>query len=375
MSAEALNALADPVTHDPQSTFVSEGLLGVASSSSKNLVACLPDSAILGLARSATTTPKPNDFLKTAQEGNVTVEDKDGWLVLTPKDRTKAALEQMNRKAARSLYGVLMAKGYARLQQQAQFALSLGPIPRSSNFGITTLKLINPFVASDLTENIVSQASMFQLLALFPAELFEGTRPEAKFNVGALTDAQRACCERLTFGAERGGGIIGEGDMMSIGISDSREGPDPVSAPGLKDEPTESMPNGLPVDGTVTLKFKPEELVAASIKSGRGSQFLSAGALGGLFAFQNKETDPTLAGKILQYDTFYEAQGFEVTLARQFAKGFGGEGTFTDAWLKPGAVAVAYDGLSTAFKDAVAKAKAEMANTTLRFGRNEPPPY
>ena len=219
------------------------------------------------------------------------------------------------------------------------------------------------------------QAPLYQFLGTLDSGLFEGTMPETKLNVAGLTQPQKTYLERIAFGPDGFGGIIGEGDFMSVSVSDSPTDRPERPMPGLQDEPTEMMPNGLPVQGIVGLKFKPAEFVKAHIKGTRGGQFLTAGGLGGTMAFQGAQNIPELASKIPTFDSFTEAQGFEIKLTREFVKGKSQDSDYTDAWVKPGALPVLFDGLSATFKDAVAKAKSSMASSTIRLGGQEPPPF
>ena len=65
----------------------------------------------------------------------------------------------------------------------------------------------------------------------------------------------------------------------------------------------------------------------------------------------------------------------EHLVLREFVKGHQQQSDYTDAWIKPGALPVLFDGLSTKFKDAVAAAKADMGRSAVRFGQQEKPPF
>lgn len=376
LSPEALSYFADPVVHDPQSSFASEALLGAASAANKDLVACLPDSVLPRLARASIKSTTAGALLKDLHSGGCEITDADGWLVVTPRDRIRALAQQMNRAAAKKLYSAVIGKGYARLHQLAQFAQSMGTVPQVNNFGVTTLKIIDPYAADALVSELDIQPTMLQFLGTLDATTFEGLNPEFKLGVINASSAQKGYLERMAFGADRLGGIIGDGDFTAISMSSGQPNEaDPMTKPaGLHTEPTETMPNGLPLEGQVTINFKPQEVVQAFVKGRRGGQFLTAGGLGGNLAFQETMTAPEFAGKLTSFDSFYEAKGLTLDVWTQFTKAGPSHSEFSDAWIVPGTTAVAFGGLSASFRDAVAKSKEEMGKARFHFGNTEKPP-
>lgn len=373
LTSAALGILVDPVDTDPQSTFVSEGLLAAAHANSVNLVAALPDSVILPMARETIKDSKTSAFVNALSSLKVNAVVEDGFLVLTPADRLKMGLDQMDREAAGRLFGPVLKRGYARLFELAQFSTSLGPTPRTANFGFVALRLLDPFVAENLQMGMLEQPFLYRFLGTLDASFFEGARPELAFQLGTLTPLQRTLLEKVAFASDGMGTVIGEGDFVGISISDGPDDPAP-SAPSLKDEPTEVMPNGLPGVGRVTLKFKPEQMAKGIVTGQRGGQFFTPGSLGGHFAFQEKQASPNFDFKIVAFDGFIESQGFIVTVTTEFTQGRVRDYTYADAWLKPGAVRVNFDALSPEFRAGVEKAKQEMSRSNFHIAGDGPPP-
>ena len=374
MSQAAYNMLIDPVTYDPVSTFISEGLMSSASNARRDLVALVPDSVIPRLSRTSIKNVPATEYLKDLSQGGCKVQDTDGWLVVTPKDRFRMQSTQMNRSAAKKLYSAVASKGYARLYQLAQFAQSLGSVPLLNNFGVTTLKVIDPYVAETLSDDLQTQPTVLQFLGTLDASVFEALKPEYMVRMAGLNNAQKALMDKLVYGADRMGGIIGEGDFVGISIDDGPNGNAPTQTPDLAQEPTESMPNGLPLDGQVMLEFKPAELVRAAVKASRGGEFVTAEQLGSHIALQSTLADPSFAGKLPTFDSFIAAQGYAVTVKPQFTRQSNGSYDFNDAWTVPGALPVPFSSLDAGFRDAVEKSREKMSSTKFSFGNGEKPP-
>lgn len=374
LSAAALSALADPGRQDPLSFFVSDGVLAVAHATGSNLVALVPDSAVLPLAQASIKDPKASQFALSLAEAKVRATKEGGWLTFSPSDPLSIAATQMDRAAAARLFAPVHQKGYARLNEVAKFALSLGPNPQGNNFGVTALKVLDPFVADTLTTALQDNAALFQFLGTIQPEVFEATNPRVVYSVGNLAPNQKTLLEKVAYGGDRFSGIIGEGDFIGISISDGPEDAPQESGPSLRNEPTESMPNGLPVQGEITLKFAPRELVKASVTGQRGGQFMTAGMLGSHLSFKDRTQDPEIAAKLTSYDSFLEAVGFDIELKTEFVRGAPQTNNYLDSWLKPGGIALKYESLSESFRDAVAKAKDSMAGNRIGFGQGEVPP-
>ncbi|MBS1723910.1 MAG: hypothetical protein JSS66_13260 [Armatimonadetes bacterium] len=375
ISKEALALLSDPVRNDPQSTFVSEALLSSAKALHRDLVASLPDEVVLPLARALNQPVKAGQVWDKVQEAKARVAELDGCILASPLDRIASASKQMDRAAAGRLLGVLTSKGYPRLYDLAKYSQSfaIGLVP--DNLGLITLQTVDPFAQAAFVAAFEQRPALLQFLGTFNPTVFEGLNKNNDMTVASLSPPQRAYLERDAYGPDGFGGIIGLGDFVGISINSGDSPPQEPKGPSLADEPTEAMPNGLPLEGKVGLTFSPMGAVQGLFKNARNGQFLTAGALGGMRAMQANNSVPELAGKMLQYDSYVPAQGFKVTLQREFVKGANAKNDYEDFWLPSGATAVAFDKLPSDFLDAVKKAQEEMSKAGMHFGGrgNKPP--
>ncbi len=377
LSAEALACLSNPSQSDPQSTFCSDLVLGAVKAAGVNFVGSLPDAALVPLARVAVTGCKPSSVWNGLSSNLTRLQLSDGWIVATPADRLEQSAEQMDRNAATALFGTIVRRGYPRLYDLAKFSLSLGQNPKTTNFGVVVLKLLDPYAASDLSHNIGSNPQLFQFLATLGENAFNRSTGETKFQILGMNSEQRRDMEAVAFGGDTIGGIIGQGDFVGISVTDG-PGPSPSreAGPTLANEPTEAMPDGLPALATITLQFTSADLVFAAVSGSRGGEFLSAEGLGTMQSAQSSGRFQDVDLKIPGFDRFTAAQGNSIVMTREFIAGRPAVSNYADGWLVPGSSTVTFDKLPSGFRNAVAKAKDEMSKgRTVRFGPGQRPPH
>ncbi|MBS1714851.1 MAG: hypothetical protein JST30_11010 [Armatimonadetes bacterium] len=375
LSREALAALADPVRTDPQGTFVSEALSALSKQSGLDIVAALPDTVIMPIAKALAKGGKVADLFPALNTGKASMTHEGDWAVLTADDWLVSRTSQMRRASAKTLYGAVVSKGYARLQELSRFAASLGTVPDSTNFGIVTLRAIEPFVAEDLQFPMDQNPGLYQLLGTLDRQVFDNPKPETVFRIGTMSQAQIAMLERTVYGQSTGGSIFGEGDFIGIGIS-TGEGDRPQEPPadGLHNEPTEAYPQGLPAMGEFRLKFTPMDSVYASIKGTRGGRFMTAEGLAQMEALSENDRIPDLQSKMLKFDQFRPSLTTLVESHLTFGNKSVHRGDFSDVLLPENTKSGAFNDLPQKFREAVAASKAQMREGIAIGGRGPKKP-
>ena len=280
-SSEAARAIAsDPEKYDPLSTFVADGIIGVARQRHENVAAVIDERTILPLASSIGKkgmNPRAIDNLRAW--GSQASDEGKGWLVLRVKQPDRADEVRCDRHALRTMLDAARSKGRLTLDDAADYSLTSerfneNPIPQAylavvlDKQGATTLEQNDKY------------------LLRFYGSLDQGQRNNAEhLSLGRLTAFQTDLLEKMVYGSN--GNLQEEmtqpmqpdenGEYLNMWNTTARE-------------PTVSLGNGIPPTGYVKITLANNHAILAHMHYGdwdQGYQTYEPSSLGWMIAGQN----------------------------------------------------------------------------------------
>lgn len=256
LSARQRELILDPAGHDPLSFLVSDGFLCLADVNHSNLAACPTESMANNYLEPGTSGFKLASFVRTLRHMGLTVTRSDGWVVATPSDPA----EEWRRRMNRELLGQCVQEG-----------------DRSGCISIETAGKLAASERADRDSVLPNYYHMFgekydpyhgrdrHLLrfydSLTPSQLSQLASGNS-IRFGDLSKEQILCAERLFYSKN------GQGGQGLEWIAEfPHAGGDQGSSLYYR-EPTEIMPEGLPVDATFTMATENKDVLFAGYRDG-----------------------------------------------------------------------------------------------------------
>ena len=118
--------IADPVKTDPIALGIGPLLIAVAKTTNKDLVACVPDSALFWYFGGVQPVPETwtvnGAFEQASQSWGVHAEEASGWLVLSPRFPDDASADYLDRAAMRDLFSAQLHDGLVSIRTAEDYA-------------------------------------------------------------------------------------------------------------------------------------------------------------------------------------------------------------------------------------------------------------
>ncbi len=369
MSKELTEALKDPVEHDPLSFVHSEALIAIATERNEQLVADLPDGVMSFLdnlrAKGKLTAQSylseisgqgaPAPPAKPAKPGQATgdepaaeavssgdspdrakVQEANGWLVVSPADSDKARTQRTDRGSLRTLIRVAVTQGYVGLDDLADYSLKNGsPLDAAPASGM----YIMTFAPNALQEGMMGLTNwdLLKFYGLLGGSQRQSLREGGRLAFGQLSPAQQNQTAKMVFGADAAltidsGGRKQPSDPLTEIITTQLDRALGSAENDYRSEPTEVMPNGLPADGFISVKFTSEPIAQAQTMStdlGRMSS-LSSLELGIFKMFKEDPKMSQLAGAMPTFDDLKVGNRAVYAFSFNVAPGVSEKGTLND---------------------------------------------
>jgi hypothetical protein len=369
---ELLNVFVNPDKFDPTSLYVSECYIQAAQAEGKDLVAAFPDTVVRDLARLLVKGPLTGKGLLAASPSfGLSVDSTGDWLYVTPKWANAARATRFDRSAAAALYRSVSTRGFATLEELADYSFRLVTGTADRPLDMVYLSLINKDVSDQFNEYASFSLDLLRLYGLIPENAKRQAGEQYAMQYRTLTPQGRALADRSYYNRGAGAGMFfGAGQAVSAMImtmeesTSERSGPPPNS---VLNEPTEALPNGLPAEAVVSLQRTLKDGVFASTKGMRGGQLLGAEELG----MRQGMLDANIGGGVQtpQYDTFVMAQIVQAELSIELGEYGRPSAMFKDGWLVNNARAMAYGQLPEAFRAEVGQWRTRF--TSPRIGEEQ----
>ncbi|MGV3618950.1 MAG: hypothetical protein ACO1SV_26790 [Fimbriimonas sp.] len=378
--------LLRPEENDPQALVVGDALEKAADKVGKNLVASLPDSAIMPLARRFANEKVTATSLLGYMGGaaGLRIDASDAWLQVSPKYPVTAREQAIDRVAFGRLGRTLQDGGFVRLNELANFATAQTKAVSTQDFDGSALRLINAGAATTAIGPL-SEPNILRLYAtLTPAQ------QNTLGNGGAipftqLTGAQRTIIANDVFTSFDGPQLSqqrGERGTMTV-TAISGGGPRSFMSfgGGVKNERTQMLPEGLPANGVLKVATN-RQLAAYGIESKSGAGGIVTPSSLASAQFASERSDFQAFGTPPKYDQFLPGAQVQYTFTFELAADVSMVRNLIDTSIDMKATKVSFNGLSNEFKTQTTtmleSMKTSLSGITigapLRTGGGTPPP-
>lgn len=365
----AYEMLLNPGAIEPLSLVPSELAVGWAEAQDADLIAVLPDSALLPLCQSARQDMTPAGFRSMA-EGPLELEfiAEGSWVTLRPRDPALARDLRLNREAMDKLMKLVAEGGLLSLDQQAAYVVAQPVGSVSSGFDMAYVRALNPAGAPEITGRLFSSdRNMLRFWGTLGASQRQLLRSGSPLALGALSQASRAALDRMIFHGIEGVQVEEQQDprvrtetrmVMSASISGGAlmmlESLDP------KRERTVLIPRGIPPQGSVTLRITDEDVVRAQNSKTGAAAVMNAGELGMRRAIAADPQMQSLGQNFGEFDGFVPGKREALQFSFTLGTGVSSQRTLFDTRIDSRGRVVAFDQLPEAFRQSVAQAQQGM---------------
>jgi hypothetical protein len=362
-----------PDLHDPQAFAASELFLGAARARGKQIVASLPDAALIPLCQRALQPFTPAQLFDLAKTNlGIAVREEGDWMVLRPDFPAEARAVRVNRAMLGRLLTSIQNDSRLTLDNLSRYALSrTNPTPQPA-FDGRLVYLLFPQAFRDFSQANVNWRMLQLYAVLSPAQrklLGDGS----VLSLGQLSPQQAALVHGLVYhdmmgpfyrrpqppGQERR--VESRTLIRAAESGQFFSFASPMSAT-LMDERTEFLPMGVPPQGTLGVAVQIQEAVLASRRDGSAEpRFFSADAYG-MYAglSQNVVVSGPNPSGIPQYDTFRMGVMQTLDFHFQLTELASMDRQLRDTWIEPGAREVPFAALPDGFRQAAEAAMARM---------------
>lgn len=256
LSKELEEKLSRPDLYDPLSFVTSESLLFAGKHKNLNVVANLPDGMVSFFGMVMDGQAKTvESFLKQLDSSDETkVVSAEGWLTVRPEKPHDARKHRTDRAALAALIAAAREKGNPSLDDLATYAQKADQ-PMRSTVAMPYLTLFAPNAMGQGMGGLTdwNMVRLYGSLSMSQRDTLAGG---GSIPFGNLLPNQQGLVNRMAFGtsarlrvvdpaqqAEEPGGFF---SMISRFM--------PGGSKDWREEPTEAMPNGLPMNGSLTMK-------------------------------------------------------------------------------------------------------------------------
>jgi hypothetical protein len=369
---ELLNVFVNPDKFDPASLYVSESYIQAAQAEGKDLVASFPDTVVRDLARLLVKGPVTSKGVIAASPSfGLTVDSKGEWLLVTPTWANAARETRFDRGAAAALYRSVNTRGFATLEELADYSFRLVTGTADRPLDMIYLMLINKDVSNQLNEYTTFSLDLLRLYGLIPENAKRMAGEQYATQYRTLTPQGRALADRSYYNRGAGAGMFFGGrqgmSVMIAMVPEQTEGRSGPPANSILNEPTEALPNGLPPEAMISLRRTLKDGVFASTKGMRGGQLLGAEELG----MRQGMLEANVGGNAQSplYDTFVMAQIVQAELSIELGAYGRPSAMFKDGWLMTNARAMTYSQLPEGFRAEVGQWRSRFANPRIGEGQ------
>lgn len=375
--------ILNPEKYEPLGWVPSDFVISLGASERCNLIACLPDECLIPMCRAfAVSKMNLGPASKMAQEEwGLKFEVEGDWLTISPRHPVESRDTQIDRSGLGKMLRTLDANGRLKLDEMAAYALSQPLQAPAYGFDRVYARLINkPFADAELSQALSSEREMLRLYGLLGSAQRQALSAGRPLPLNGLTSDQLALTRSMVFDSMSGPvntaplGNRNRQQAIRVGAALAMMGQ------SLTQERTEFLPNGLPVNGFVTLAVNREQAVMASQSSGNGSQVMTVNSLAMTRALSSRTDLPAGLFNATQFDRYRIGTQLNYNFTFQLGPTASLSRSLRDATFDTQAQGVSYDQLPAGFRNNVQRATEQMANRVNRApmpatgGSRTPPP-
>jgi hypothetical protein len=279
-SADLKNRMLHPDQFDPLSFTASEALKAVAAEKQEQLIADLPDAVSDSFMAGRDEAVTTGEYLESVKDA-VSLNEKSGWLQVTPVDSTASRLDRVDRKSLAILLASAQAKGLPSLDDMAAYAVA----NEATNLyaGVTSPYML-AYVPGVMTSMMLggNDWKTLRLYGLMSPDQREVLRKGEPISYDGLTLEEKAIVQAMVYG---GGASLQEtrpndqpkknffgldflADMLPMNMGQIQD---------FLQEPTECLPQGLTSSVVVQCAYSTSPVVRSADDDGFDTML---GALG-----------------------------------------------------------------------------------------------
>ena len=386
--------LLNPERTDPLQIVSGDGTLELGTADSPNVIACLPDnmgSGGFGMGGFEQISQRQFEtFLKLADI--VTIARTPGWTEVRPSRPSSARKMRVNREVLGKFVRAINKKGSLRLDDLASFAL-LSPQSENGEVAMMYTTLLTGDYSMMARQGNWEMLRFYGSLSLPQRQSMIDGRP---LSVANLSPLQRDILTKMVYYKTNSFGYGGWGDEESHDAEESTSEAESEAAPPdeavadqsefgpAMEETTESLPNGIPGNGYITLKAKQEQV----LRAGAGFMYepggTSAESIAGYLAMKERpdlfpgdeytmDLKQLRIGQNISYN-FVFALAPKVQMRQSLSDSFFDDKTSYTLETLPAAIRKQIDKALIDYREAYKDMKKEDMGRDFRHGGNRPPP-
>lgn len=246
-----------PDQYDPLAFIVTDEIFALANKLRKPMVACVPDAALSGLDYMGAEAPIVENFERTlALKMPMAIAEDPQWLVIRPGKPTVSRSDRQDRPALTRLLQASLQKGAPSLDDVADYAMT-SPSPMESGIGQIYVFMLAPGAAMQGIGDMVSWEAL-RFYGSFDSAGRQALRNGGRIPFSGLNAYARTQVEQMVYGANASLELAGANPSDADMIPSYLRAMMPGQGGDYQQEPTESLPNGLPSDGFVAIAASKE---------------------------------------------------------------------------------------------------------------------
>ena len=356
-------ALLRPDETDPLAYGLSDVLIQSSELLETDLVAALPDN-VFGFGAVRDSQKLGHVWRRFSESDEVKVTSDGTWTLIRAAEPATARAARLDRPALRILLDASAGRMSCPLDSMAAYAAK-NPEPSESPLAMGFVTMVAP----GLVSNGIPGQSDWETLRLWgrlTPDLRAALRSGSRVSLGRLPAGAMEVVNQMVYGA---GATFLVGDaaapadpfaeMMTIGMGAFGGESD------WRNEPTETLPNGLPVDGFMTLTQRPTSWVVPVRPDGQPlfpMGPIGAMEIGMLTAMLELDKSGQMAASMPTFKDFVHGNRNEMRFTFMYREGLRQERKLLDDKEGDGK-AVPLDGLPSGFLEEVAKAREQMKSS------------
>jgi hypothetical protein len=376
LTPEWRERLSNPDKYEPLAYIAGELYGAAGDAKGMNVVADLPDTVLMPLARRISNGILGANQLVTVStsELDLNVVQKDGWMIVGPKYPSEAYASRIDRVALGNLLRRAVANGYSRLDDLAAYAQKQPSRTGQFSFDERLMTLISPDTgAMGIGIGTLDRRLLLRLYATLGMTQKRTLGNEGRLDFSGMASNQLALVSSLVYDTIQGPNVLvpppSQGAREDQFQEIVRAGPGGTSVQSTRNnevlimERTEALPNGVPRDGFLILNVENKEAVLATRSNAGGSRIFAASDLGSHQAVQSSQNMPMLASNPQQPDFDLYRPGtltnysfnFNLSPMARMSR------SLQDMQINTGTRSVPYAQLSAKFREEVDAAKRRVA--------------
>ncbi len=291
VTEQAKAILIDPEKFDPTSTFLADGLIGIAAQRHENIAAVVDD-RVIGFMASAFGKKgvRPQVLNDMGNWGGQSLKEGGGWLVMYLKEPDRSDEVKCDRHALRLMLDDARAQGRLTLDTASSYAITSerfneNPIPQAY-----LNALLDKQGGRTLQENEKN-------VLRFYGSLDAAQRAEEELPMARLNGFQIGILEKMVYGS-----FANLQETSSEALQPDENGEYYGVWNTTAREPTVSLPNGIPRSGHINIKSTKNRAIVAHMQYGdwdQGYQTYDANSLGWMIANREFQPDGNLGWNVL----------------------------------------------------------------------------